>query len=73
VSDPLTWVVVGPYCYGSGESYSAALAKAKSEAPAFVRQPMDHNVYRASPDWTVDHMGSIEATELEKVREVRHP
>lgn len=67
-------VVVGPNCWGAGKDLRQAVAKARINYPAsiFRNRPMDYNAYEASDDFNVDCFGAISATELKKIREVRH-
>lgn len=62
-------IVVGPYCYGAGVTLQQAVNRAKYGygGPA----PMPYNAYEATSDWSVDHCGTISATKVRRVREVR--
>jgi hypothetical protein len=67
-------VVVGPNCWGAGDSLRSALGKARINYPSFSRgaNAMPYNAYEASDDFDVDHMGRIAAKSLKRVREVRY-
>jgi len=66
-------VVVGPQCWGSGDSMQQAVSKARRCFPTYgEKRFMPYNAYEASPDFEVDEMGYITAIKLRKIREVRY-
>lgn len=67
----MVYVVVGPNCYGSGDTLSEAIMYAKSNWYGRGSEKMPYNAYEASDDWDVDHTGTISATTLNKLEEYR--
>lgn len=71
----MEFVVVGPYCYGSGRTVLQALSSALDNYPQFARvrnySEMNFNLYEASEDWDIDHTGDIFASSLIKLAEHR--
>lgn len=72
-------VVVGPNCWGAGDSLRSALGKARMNYPSwYFASPgspsggMPYNAYEASEDFSVDGHGRIEAKSLKRIREVRY-
>ena len=60
----MTFVAVGPYCFGSGESKKAALECCRSFLPHFCRskpEDMPFLLYRVSEDWEIDFHGNVSA------------
>lgn len=68
-------VVVGPNCWGAGDSLRQAVGKARINWPRWAGRNyeagMPYNAYEASDDFEVDPFGAISASSLKRIREVR--
>lgn len=67
-------VVVGPFCWGAGDSLKSAVGKARINWPFAGRANPDimpYKAYLASDDFQVNDYGHISAKELKRIREVR--
>lgn len=67
-------VVIGPHCWGAGDTLRQALGKARINYPSHMAREggMPYNAYEASDDFEVDAMGTISASALKRTREVRY-
>lgn len=70
----MPYVVVGPHCWGQGSTLKQAISRCRCAFPVrrADKYEMPFNAYLASDDFTIDARGTIEATELTKLREVRY-
>ena len=69
----MPYVVIGPRCYGSGATLKQAISRCRCAYPTYRtgKYEMPFNAYFAADDWTIDGQGTIYASELTKLREVR--
>lgn len=67
------FVVVGPRCYGSGATLKQAISRCRCAYPTYRanKYEMPFNAYTATPDWEIDGHGTLSASKLTKLREVR--
>ena len=72
----MQYLVIGPYCWGTGATVGAAVKRARSAMPNFLtvkKSEMSYDIYQASDDAFVNSEGNIVSQfPPKKLREVRY-
>lgn len=65
--DIVTYVAVGPYCWGKGTTPAQAKRNASQCKPSWVKRAHEYDVFLSSADASMDAMGRLEANRLVRI------